>query len=56
MGKNEDPGSGINIPDPQHCQEGKNDPENLEKNKKFHVLCSLLRAESFVNWTSFREA
>jgi hypothetical protein len=20
MGKNQDPGSGINIPDPQHCQ------------------------------------
>jgi hypothetical protein len=22
MGKNPDPGSGINIPDPQHCSEG----------------------------------
>jgi hypothetical protein len=21
MGKNQDPGSGINIPDPQHCPE-----------------------------------
>jgi hypothetical protein len=23
MGKNQDPGSGINIPDPQHCGMGK---------------------------------
>jgi hypothetical protein len=23
MGKNQDPGSGINIPDPQHCKEVK---------------------------------
>jgi hypothetical protein len=22
MGKNQDPGSGINIPDPQHCKKG----------------------------------
>jgi hypothetical protein len=22
MGKNQDPGSGINIPDPQHCPTG----------------------------------
>jgi hypothetical protein len=22
MGKNQDPGSGINIPDPQHCRQG----------------------------------
>jgi hypothetical protein len=22
MGKNQDPGSGINIPDPQHCRKG----------------------------------
>jgi hypothetical protein len=22
MGKNQDPGSGINIPDPQHCYKG----------------------------------
>ncbi len=22
MGKNQDPGSGINIPDPQHCHQG----------------------------------
>jgi hypothetical protein len=22
MGKNQDPGSGINIPDPQHCEKG----------------------------------
>ncbi len=28
MGKNQDPGSGINIPDPQHCLQLK---ENLEK-------------------------
>jgi hypothetical protein len=23
MGKNQDPGSGINIPDPQHCFQGR---------------------------------
>jgi hypothetical protein len=25
MGKNQDPGSGINIPDPQHCIQSFND-------------------------------
>jgi hypothetical protein len=29
MGKNQDPGSGINIPDPQHCKKGKFFPSSL---------------------------
>jgi hypothetical protein len=32
MGKNQDPGSGINIPDPPHCISARqmNIPENME--------------------------
>jgi hypothetical protein len=40
MGKNQDPGSGIYIPDPQHCLEGKNDPQKYKKG-------SLFRADGF---------
>ncbi len=29
-GKNQDPGSGINIPDPQHCKGEKKNPCQLE--------------------------
>ncbi len=31
MGKNQDPGSGINIPDPQHCKKD----YKITKNKNF---------------------
>ncbi len=36
MGKNQDPGSGINIPDPQHCMELTNDESEkaLQEGKK----------------------
>jgi hypothetical protein len=33
MGKNQDPGSGINIPDPQHCFLPDPDPEGPKTNK-----------------------
>jgi hypothetical protein len=35
MGKNQDPGSGINIPDPPHCQErwGSTDSEFAFRNE-----------------------
>jgi hypothetical protein len=34
MGKNQDPGSGINIPDPQHWLIATNFPPNFKKSKK----------------------
>jgi hypothetical protein len=37
MGKNQDPGSGINIPDPQHCLQGKDRP--LYENEKLANFC-----------------
>jgi hypothetical protein len=36
MGKNQDPGSGINIPDPQHClQVTENNGKNASKNASY---------------------
>jgi hypothetical protein len=37
MGENQDPGSGINIPDPQHCLQGKDRP--LYENEKLANFC-----------------
>jgi hypothetical protein len=36
MGKNQDPGSGINIPDPQHCWE-----KNRNRGKLFRFFVNL---------------
>jgi hypothetical protein len=37
MGKNQDPGSVINITDPQHCLQGKDRP--LYENEKLANFC-----------------
>ncbi len=39
MGKNQDPGSGINIPDPQHCEKLNSSPCNLIEAR--NVFCCL---------------
>ncbi len=38
MGKNQDPGSGINIPDPQHCCNLKQSRELTDLIKMFYVI------------------
>jgi hypothetical protein len=37
MGKNQDPGSGINIPDPQHWQKHDNSAKLISSLKHFHA-------------------
>jgi hypothetical protein len=39
MGKNQDPGSGKNIPDPQHCERLNNSPCNLIELR--NIFCCL---------------
>jgi hypothetical protein len=50
MGKNQDPGSGINIPDPQHCV-----ILNKEKDNNLGHLMCLERVESRTGFMSGSE-